>query len=102
MVMSKFGNMVTARRMMVPLPNGYVLKGHFRRGVRQFARTKLHRDTAAGSQMTYPALSLSMRPQHDRRAIRRRLQSGCEKELKNSTKREVQSWNNTIRSPSSP
>jgi hypothetical protein len=42
------------------LPGGYVLKGHFRRGIDQFARTKLRKDTQAGSQMTYPALVLSM------------------------------------------
>lgn len=61
MVMSRFGNMVTARRTMVPLPNGYVLRGHFRRGYRQFARTKLRKDTQAGAQMTYPALVLTMK-----------------------------------------
>lgn len=60
-VMARFGNMVMARRTMIPLPNGYVLKGRFKRGFRQFARTKLRRDTAAGSQMTYPALVLSMK-----------------------------------------
>lgn len=61
MVMAKFGNMVSAKRTMIPLPGGYVLKGHFRRGHRQFARTKLRRDTAAGAKMTYPALVLSMK-----------------------------------------
>ncbi len=61
MVMAKFGNMVSSRRTMIPLPNGYVLKGKFRRGYRQFARTKLRRDTQAGSQMTYPALVLTMK-----------------------------------------
>jgi hypothetical protein len=61
MVMGKFGNMVTAKRTMIPLPGGYVLKGHFRRGYRQFARKKLRRDTQAGSQMLYPALVLSIR-----------------------------------------
>jgi hypothetical protein len=61
MVMSKFGNMVTAKRTMIPLPGGYVLKGRFRRGYREFARRKLRRDTAAGAQMTYPALLINMR-----------------------------------------
>lgn len=61
MVLSKFGNLVTARRTMIPLPGGYVLKGRFRRGYRQFARTKLRKDTQAGAQMTYPALVLSMK-----------------------------------------
>lgn len=60
-VMARFGNLVTAKRTMIPLPGGYVLKGVFRRGYRQFARTKLRKDTAAGSQMTYPALVLSMK-----------------------------------------
>jgi hypothetical protein len=61
MVLSKFGNLVAARRTMIPLPGGYVLKGRFRRGYRQFARTKLRKDTQAGAQMTYPALVLSMK-----------------------------------------
>jgi hypothetical protein len=61
MVLSKFGNLVTVRRTMIPLPNGYVLKGRFRRGYRQYARTKLRRDTQAGAQMTYPALVLTMK-----------------------------------------
>lgn len=60
-VLSRFGNLVTAKRTMIPLPGGYVLKGNFSRGYRQFARTKLRKDTAAGSQMLYPALVLSMR-----------------------------------------
>lgn len=60
-VMSRFGNFVTAKRTMIPLPGGYVLKGRFRRGYRPFARTKLRPDTAAGAQMTYPALVLSMK-----------------------------------------
>lgn len=60
-VMSKFGNLVTARRTMTPLPGGYVKKGHFSRGVGRFARRRLRRDTAAGAQMLYPALVLSMR-----------------------------------------
>ncbi|MDF3810068.1 MULTISPECIES: hypothetical protein [Rhodopseudomonas] len=60
-VMSRFGNMVMAKRTMIPLPGGYVLKGHFRRGYRQFARKRLRPDTTAGSQMLYPALVLSMR-----------------------------------------
>lgn len=60
-VMSRFGNLVTCKRTMITLPNGYVLKGVFRRGYRQFARTKLRKDTQAGAQMTYPALVLSMK-----------------------------------------
>lgn len=60
-IMARFGNMITARRTMIPLPNGYVLKGRFRRGYREFARTKLRKDTQAGAQMTYPALVLKMK-----------------------------------------
>jgi len=53
--------LVTAQRSLIPLPDGYVLKGRFRRGVCQFARRRLRPNTAAGSQMTYPALVLIMR-----------------------------------------
>ncbi|MBR1005251.1 hypothetical protein JQ560_51900, partial [Bradyrhizobium liaoningense] len=60
-VMARFGNFVIAKRTMIPLPGGYVLKGRFRRGYRPFARTKLRSDTMAGAQMTYPALVLSMK-----------------------------------------
>lgn len=60
-VLSRFGNFVTARRTMIPLPGGYVLKGRFRRGYRPYARTKLRKDTQAGAQMTYPALVLTMK-----------------------------------------
>lgn len=60
-IMGRFGNMVTVKRMMIQLPNGYVLKGHFRRGYRPHARKRLRSDTEAGAQMTYPALVLSMR-----------------------------------------
>lgn len=60
-VLSRFGNLITARRTMIPLPSGYVLKGHFRRGYRPHARTKLRQDTQAGAAMTYPALVMSMK-----------------------------------------
>lgn len=61
MLLSRFGNFVTAKRTMIPLPGGYILKGRFKRGYRPFARTKLRPDTQAGAQMTYPALVLSMK-----------------------------------------
>ncbi len=60
-VMARFGNIVNAKRTMIPLPGGYILKGRFRRGYRPFARTKLRPDTQAGARMTYPALVLSMK-----------------------------------------
>ncbi|WP_027578477.1 hypothetical protein [Bradyrhizobium sp. Ai1a-2] len=61
MVMARFGNFVTAKRTLIPLPGGYILKGRFRRGYRPYARTKLRPDTQAGAQMTYPALVMSMK-----------------------------------------
>jgi len=60
-VMGIFGNIITARRIMIAIPGGYILKGHFRRGVRPHARRKLRPDTQAGAQMTYPALAMSMK-----------------------------------------
>jgi hypothetical protein len=60
-VMGIFGNIITARRTMIQIPGGYVLKGHFRRGVRKFARRKIRPDTAAGAPMTYPSLILTMK-----------------------------------------
>ncbi|WP_143271062.1 hypothetical protein [Bradyrhizobium brasilense] len=43
MVTAQFGNMITARWTLIPLPARYVLKGHFTRGVGRLAR----RETAA-------------------------------------------------------
>lgn len=65
-VMSVFGNMVTTRAVFIELPAGpapapYTLRGRFKRGARQFSRTKLRRDTGSGATMTYPALRLEMR-----------------------------------------
>jgi hypothetical protein len=60
-VMSRFGNTVEVKATMITLPGSYVLKGMFRRGFRRTARPKLRKDTQAGAQMTYPALSLVMR-----------------------------------------
>lgn len=56
-----WGNMITAKRTMITLPGGYILKGRFKKGVRKFSRRKLRPDTQAGSEMTYPALKLEMR-----------------------------------------
>lgn len=55
-VMRRFGNVVVAERRLVHLPNPYILKGRFSRGVRTFARTKLKPDVGAGREMTYPAV----------------------------------------------
>ena len=60
-VMGRFGQAVDVRFQMVTIPGGYVLKGRFRRGFRQYARTGLKKDTAAGAIMTYPALVMRMR-----------------------------------------
>lgn len=60
-VMARFGNIVTAKRTLMPLPNGYILKGRFKRGYRPHARTKLRPDTIAGATMTYPALVMTMK-----------------------------------------
>ncbi|TAI67580.1 hypothetical protein [Bradyrhizobium sp. Leo170] len=61
MVMARFGNFVTTKRTLIPLPGGYILKGHFKRGYRPYARSKLRPDTMAGAQMTYPALVMTMK-----------------------------------------
>lgn len=60
-VMSRFGNLITAKATMITLPNGYILRGVFRRGIRPQSRKKLRKDTMAGARMTYPSLVLSMR-----------------------------------------
>lgn len=49
------------RMRMIYIPNNYVLKGHFTRGHKPKARTKLQRDTAAGQRVTYPALVMSVK-----------------------------------------
>jgi hypothetical protein len=60
-ILNRFGNSVSVERIMVPLPDGYVLKGRFRKGRGANARRGLRRDTQTGAAMTYPALSISMR-----------------------------------------
>lgn len=60
-VQAQYGKVVDIRFRMVTIPNGYRLKGRFRRGWKQFARTKLRPDAAAGAAMTYPALVMNMR-----------------------------------------
>lgn len=60
-VQRQFGKAVDIRFRMVTIPGGYRLKGRFRRGYKQFARTKIRPDTAAGATMTYPALVMNMK-----------------------------------------
>lgn len=60
-VQSQFGRAVDVKFRMVYIPNGYILKGHFRRGYKEFARRKLQRDTQAGARMTYPAIVMNMK-----------------------------------------
>jgi hypothetical protein len=40
---------------------GYILKGVFRRGFREKARTNLNKDVRAGEKMTYPSVTLTTR-----------------------------------------
>lgn len=56
-----YGSILDVRKTFVTLAGGYVLKGHFRRGVRKFSRTRLRPDAGAGSKMLYPALVLAMK-----------------------------------------
>lgn len=58
---SQFGRAFEFKFRMIPLPGGYTLRGRFRRGYKEFARTKLQRDTASGAQMTYPAIIATVR-----------------------------------------
>ncbi len=60
-VQSQFGAAVRVDYRMVYIPNGYILKGRFRRGHKEKARTKLQKDTQAGARMSYPALVLRMK-----------------------------------------
>ena len=60
-VRRRFGNVAEIKKTMTTIPNGYILKGVFTKGGRKFSRTKLRRDTQAGSEMTYPALVISLR-----------------------------------------
>ena len=60
-VRGRFGNLFDVKQTMVTLPGGYILKGHFRKGIRKYSRTKLRRDTREGAQMTYPALVMNVR-----------------------------------------
>ncbi len=60
-VKRRFGNTFDIKATMITLPNGYILKGVFRRGIRPQSRKKLRRDTMAGAVMTYPSLRLEMR-----------------------------------------
>lgn len=60
-VQSQFGRAVDVKFRMVYIPNGYILKGRFRRGRKEFSRKKLQRDTQAGARMTYPAIVMNMK-----------------------------------------
>lgn len=56
----RFRGVVQTSVQWITLPDGYTLKGHFRRGHRPGARNKGRADVAAGQRMTYPALILRM------------------------------------------
>jgi hypothetical protein len=60
-VMGRYGNFVSARTSQIRLEGGYILKGRFTRGIGKFARKGLRKDTAAGAEMTYPALQIAPR-----------------------------------------
>lgn len=59
-VKRQFGRVIRVNFRMILIPNGYILKGMFRRGYKPGARTKLGKDTQAGARMTYPALVMTM------------------------------------------
>lgn len=60
-VRRRFSNIADIRFTMTTIPDPYILKGVFKRGYKAGARTKIRKDTMAGSMMTYPALSITMR-----------------------------------------
>jgi hypothetical protein len=60
-VQSRFRGVVKVQHTMIRLQGGYVLKGHFTRGYKKHARTGIRSDTAAGQQVTYPALVITQR-----------------------------------------
>ncbi|WP_454917311.1 hypothetical protein [Xanthobacter sediminis] len=60
-VMQRFAGLMNVKATQILLPNGYILKGVFRRGFRPYARTKLRKDTEAGARMTYPAIIMKMK-----------------------------------------
>ena len=60
-VRSQFGGAISVQFKMILIPNGYTLKGRFRKGYKPGARKKLARDTAAGARMTYPSLEMMMK-----------------------------------------
>lgn len=61
LIRRRFGNLVQMKKAMIKIPNGYILKGVFTKGVRKASRTKLRRDTQAGAEMTYPAIKMMIR-----------------------------------------
>jgi hypothetical protein len=56
-----YGALIKVQKTMITLPGGYILKGVFTKGVRQFARKGLQKDTQAGQPVTYPALVLNFK-----------------------------------------
>lgn len=60
-VKKTYGAAVTARKTFLLLPGGYVLRGHFHRGIGRYARRRLRPDTQAGQPVTYPALTLRLK-----------------------------------------
>lgn len=60
-VQRRFGAVISVYDTQILLPNGYILKGVFRKGYRPGARTGLRKDTRAGARMTYPALIMKLK-----------------------------------------
>lgn len=59
-VSRKYGRLIHVSQTWMRLPNPYILKGHFTRGIKPGARRGLARDTRAGAEMTYPALYMDI------------------------------------------
>lgn len=60
-IQRRFGAVISVYDTQILLPNGYILKGVFRKGYRPGARTNLRKDTRAGARMTYPALIMKLK-----------------------------------------
>lgn len=60
-VQRQYGKIVAVKKTFVDLAGGYVLRGHFSKGVGKFARRGIRSDTRAGQPVTYPALVLNLK-----------------------------------------
>lgn len=60
-IQRQYGKILEVKKTFITLPGGYILKGVFTKGVRQFSRTRLRPDVRAGQPVSYPALILRMK-----------------------------------------